>query len=285
MFVARLVSLFIACLSPLAGPASVAAAESAISPADGPIRILDGHRLAGCYTFLKDAKYEDPRGVFTVNDGVLRISGDGFGSVITQDAYRDYHAIVEYKWGERTWHDRADAARDSGLLIHSAGPDGGYGGMWMPSIEVQIIEGGVGDFILVTEEGANPPTPIALTCETARDRDGEVIWQAGGRRETFDLANRQRINWFGRDEDWKDVRGFRGRRDADSPHGQWTRLDVIAAGGRIEVFVNGVKVNEALDASPQAGKLQLQSELAELFVRRWELWPPGKAPPPAPAEQ
>ncbi|MCC6494503.1 MAG: DUF1080 domain-containing protein [Pirellulales bacterium] len=259
--------------------------DQAVAPAER-IRLFDGQSLAGCYTFLKDAQYEDPRGVFTVNDGLLHISGDGLGSVITKQAYRDYHAIVEFKWGERTWHDRENAARDSGLLIHSNGADGGYGGIWMPSIEVQIIEGGVGDFILVTsDDEAGHPVPFSLTCETARDRDGEVVWHrlAGDRRETFDSKNRERINWFGRDPDWADVRGFRGDQDVESPHGQWTRLDVIADGGHIEVFVNGTKVNEAFEALPRGGKLQLQTELAEIDFRTWELWPLGQGPQPAPA--
>jgi hypothetical protein len=39
-----------------------------------------------------------------------------------------------------------------------------------------------------------------------------------------------------------------------------------------------VKVNEAFDASPREGRIQLQSELAEIFFRRWELWPLGKGP-------
>jgi hypothetical protein len=51
-------------------------------------------------------------------------------------------------------------------------------------------------------------------------------------------------------------------------------------GGHIEVFVNGTKVNEAFDASPTEGRLQLQTELAEIFYRRWELWPLGKGPKP-----
>ena len=42
--------------------------------------------------------------------------------------------------------------------------------------------------------------------------------------------------------------------------------------------VNGKTVNEAYDASPSQGKILLQTEQAELFVRRWELWPLGQAP-------
>ena len=39
-----------------------------------------------------------------------------------------------------------------------------------------------------------------------------------------------------------------------------------------------LKVNEGFEANPSYGRLQMQTELAELFIRRWELWPLGKAP-------
>jgi len=263
-----------------------AAAESpAIAPSQ-QIKLLDGNSLAGCYTWLKDTKREDPRQVFRMSDGQLHVTGDGWGSVITKDRYRDYHLVLEFKWGDRTWHEREAAARDSGLLVHSNGVDGGYQGIWMPGLEVQIIEGGVGDFILVDGKNeAGDAVPVAITTTVAKDRDGETVWDAKGEREKFDVTNRKRINWFGRDPDWKDEKGFRGARDVESPHGEWTRLDVIADGGRIEVFVNGTKVNEALEASPREGRIQLQAELAEVFFRRWELWPLRQGPKPEPARQ
>lgn len=278
----------------LVGAAAIAATKvwaedgssRAIAPAEDVIRLFDGKSLDGLYTWLKDTKRDDPRNVFRVTDGMLHITGDGLGAAITKDAYRDYHLVLEYKWGPRTWGARKTRARDSGLLIHSNGADGGYNGTWMPSIEVQIIEGGVGDFILVAgndEEGK--PVPLSITCEVARDRDGEVVWKKGAEKETFDLKNRRRVNWEHRDPDWKDAVGFRGPRDADSPGEEWTRMDVIADGGHIQVFVNGTLVNEAFDSVPKQGKIQLQSELAEVFVRRWELWPPGKGPKPAKAKQ
>ncbi len=249
------------------------------------VRLFDGQSLDGFYTWMKDTQYEDPRKVFRVTDGMLHVTGDGFGGVLTQKEYRDYHCILEFKWGSRTWQSRVDRTKDSGLLIHAQGADGGYSGTWMPSIEVQIIEGGVGDFILVSGNDINgKPVPLAATCEVARDRDGEVIWKDGGVRERFDENNRRRINWYGRDPDWKDDIGFRGQQDVESPDGQWTRIDTCAEGGHIRVYVNGVKVNEAFDSSPTFGRLQLQTELAELFVRRWELWPIGQGPVPAPAE-
>jgi hypothetical protein len=259
------------------------AAGQAITPREGVLRLYNGTNLDGFYTFLKDTKLEDPRRVFRVTDGLLHITGEGLGSLTTKNEYRDYHVVLEFKWGSMTHEPRTKRTKDSGLLIHSIGEDGGYNGTWMPSIEVQIIEGGCGDFILVANDQIK--TPFSLTVEAGRDRDNEVIWQKGNPRETFsNTKNRRRVNWFGRDPDWKDELGFRGKNDVESPAGQWTRIDVICAGGHIQTYVNGVLVNEAFDVQPQQGKLQLQTELAEIFFRRYELWPVGQGPKPAPAE-
>ena len=265
-------------------PGALEAAEP-ISPKDGPIKLFDGKSLEGLYTFLKDTKYEDPRRVFRVTDGMLHVTGDGLGSIITKEEYRDYHLVLEFRWGKAVYAPRLEKTKDSGLLIHSQGADGGYGGTWMPSIEVQIIEGGMGDYILVNgNDKEGQPVPLSLTCEVARDRDGEVIWKKGGQRETFDLKNRKRINWFGRDPDWADTLGFRGKDDLDRAQEEWTRFDVICDGGHIQNYVNGTLVNEAFDSHPDHGRIQLQAELAEIFIRRWELYPLGKGPKPGSAE-
>jgi hypothetical protein len=261
--------------------------QPAIAPQSDVIKLFDGKTLGDCYTWLKDSKREDPRRVFTVADGMIHVSGDGLGAIVTNKRYRDYHLVLEYHWGERAWHDRQMAARDSGLLINSNGIDGGYDGTWMPSIEVQIIQGGVGDFVPVPGKNYDgKPLPLSLTTNAGRDRDGEVIWQPEGKRETFSIKDRtmKRINWYGRDPDWADVKDFRGKEDKDTPGKGWTRLDVINDHGHIQNFVNGTKVNEAFDAYPNEGRLQLQSELAEIYFRRWELWPLDKGPKPAPAE-
>lgn len=256
--------------------------QSAISPENGVIEIFNGKELLDCYTWLKSTKLEDPKQVFSVSDGLLVISGDGLGAVVTNKEYRDYHAILEFRWGERTWGPRAKKTRDSGLLVHSVGPNGAYNGIWMTSIEAQIIEGGMGDFILVAgNDATGKAIPLSITCETARDPNGQVIWRKSNPRETFDLSNRKRINWYGRDPTWKDEIDFRGKIDPDSPVGDWNRMDVICDGGHIQVYMNGVMVNEAFDSYPTAGRLQLQTELAEIHVRKWELWPINKGPQPA----
>ena len=258
-------------------PAAIPAREQAISPKDGPIKLFNGKNLEGFYTWIKGSEYADPKRIFTVHDGMIHITGDGFGGLITNDEYRDYHLILEFKWGERTWESRKEATRDSGLLLHCWGPDGGYSNTWMASIEAQIIEGGVGDILVL--QGSDPVTgqvyPTSLAAEVAKDRDGEMIWKKGGTKTTVTAG---RVNWYGRDPDWADKIGFRGKEDVESKFGEWTKMEVIAEGDRILYKVNGVVVNEAFDCKPSAGKLLLQTELAEMFVRRFELWPIGKAP-------
>ena len=263
----------------LAGPTYAQSSEQAppITPKESVIRLFNGKNLDGLYTYLKDAKYEDPRQVFTVRDGLLVISGDGYGGVTTRQPYQDYHLVCEFKWGQRTWGNRKERTRDSGILVHCNGPDGSYSNIWPTSIESQIIEGGMGDLLVVggvDEEGK--PIPITLTAEVTTDRDGETIWEKGGGKQTFHRGGR--INWYGRDPDWQDVLGFRGVNDIPDLADGWTRMEVICNGSNIQILVNGVLVNEATDITPSSGKITIQTEEAEIFVRLWEIWPLDKGP-------
>ncbi len=252
------------------------AEKKAVSPSDGVIKLYNGKNLDGLTTWLRDAKHEDPRGVFSVKDGMLHITGNGYGYVRTNERFRDYHLVIEFRWGKRTWKPRVKRSRDSGVLVHCIGPDGGYSNVFMAGIEAQIIEGGVGDFIVCSgAERDGTKIPVSLSAEICKDRDGEKVWKAGGEKVTISGG---RINWYGRDPDWKDVIDFRGKDDVESPGQEWTRMDVICEGAKIKILVNGVLVNEGFDASTTEGQIMVQTEGAELFVRRWELWPLGKAP-------
>ena len=243
--------------------AGVAAAD-AIRPAR-TIDLLKGRKLEGWYTWLRESRYEDPKRVFAYKDGMLRISGEEWGGIATRSEYRDYHLIVEWRWGGATSGERTDKARDSGILVHAVGEDGAYSGTWLESIESQIIEGGTGDFILVG--GRNRPS---LTCEVREGARGELYWKKGGEPRTRD---RGRFNWYGRDPDWKDVLGFRGREDLDKPVGEWNRQEVIADGDRLTNIVNAVVVNQGYGSSHTHGKIQIQSEGAEILIRKVELRP------------
>src|SRR5947209_4603821 len=125
-------------------------ATSADADQDGVIQLFNGKDLTNFYTYLgrpaKDekpyGKNNDPEKVFTVHDGMIHVSGKVFGAFITEKEYENYHLVVEFKWGEKTWPPREDRARDSGVLVHSHGEDGSAGGHWMPAVEYQMIEGG-----------------------------------------------------------------------------------------------------------------------------------------------
>jgi len=259
-----------------------AAAQTAIAP-EQVIQLFDGKALNGFYTWLVDSHREDPLRVFTVVDQVdgapaIRISGEKWGGIVTREAYRDYRLVVEFRWGLLTWGQRRNAARDSGVLVHAQGADGNTGrdfnGPWMRSIEAQIIEGGVGDIILVAgfEPDGTRVTP-RITARAGKDRDGESVFDPAGEAREFDTG---RINWYGRDPDWSDKLAFRGKADVESPFGEWTRLEVLAQGDRLTYFVNGKVVNEASRASLTEGKIIIQSEGAEIYIRRIELQPVGK---------
>jgi len=64
------------------------------------------------------------------------------------------------------------------------------------------------------------------------------------------------------------TRYFQKKKDAEKPHGEWNKIEIIAEGGRCRHVVNGVLVNEATDASVSKGKILLQSEGAEVSIAR-----------------
>jgi len=255
------------------------AQDGAIKPTE-VITVFNGKNFDNLYTWLVNRHYEDPLRVFSVVDAIdgapaIRISGEEWGAVITKNAYRDYRLVVELRWGSLTWGNRKAATRDSGILVHCQGPDGNteksMNGAWMRSIEAQVIEGGIGDFILVSGFDANGEriTP-SVKARAKQDRDGEWYYDPWSEPREF---NGGRVNWYGRDPDWDDVLGFRGKQDVESPDGEWTRVEVICKGSSITNVVNGKVVNQISDSSLAQGKIIFQSEGAEIFIRKIELHP------------
>jgi hypothetical protein len=269
-----------------------AAAASAIAPADvhaqvapaardGVVTLFNGKDLSAFYTWLVDDHYSDPDKVFTVVDDVdgapaIRISGQKYGGITTRQEFETYRLVVEFKWGTKTWAPRVERARDSGVLVHCQGLDGNtradFNGPWMRSIEAQIIEGGIGDVLVVAghDPGGVRTTP-EMTATQTPDRDGEWVYDPKGTPRVF--RNGDRLNWFGRDPDWADRLGYRGARDVEKPAGEWNRLEVIVEPTRITNVLNGVVVNVGTDPSYRRGKIIIQSEGAEIFVRRVDVHP------------
>ena len=232
------------------------------------IQLFDGKSLRGWYTFLQDRGRDmDPKGVFTVKDGMIRISGEEWGCITTLEEYENYKIVLEYKWGDMTHEPRLKNARDCGLLLHSQGEDGGSQGIWMHSIEAQIIEGGTGDFIVVGDGSDD----FQITCQVRSDGRGNHFFAPEG--GTPLTINGGRINWYGRDPQWKDELGFRGPGDVEHPVGDWNTLECIARGDEITIYLNGTLMNKGSAVKPSRGRIQIQSEAAEIFFRRIELMP------------
>ena len=194
--------VLIACLP--AGKSVLAQAKAPISPKDQPIVLFNGKDLKPFHTWMRDTQLADPRHIFNVatDQGrpVIYITGDGYGGLVTNDEYTNYHLIAEYRWGEKTYGDRLTAARDNGILIHGQGPDGGslvqvVDGFspWLTSIECQIEEGAVGDLLVLGGEKDGKPIDIGATVAIEM-REGRgpgatrvqrPVWKKGGEPRRF----------------------------------------------------------------------------------------------------
>ena len=86
-------------------------------------------------------------------------------------------------------------------------------------------------------------------------------------------VNRGRVNWFGRDPEWKDVKDFRGAKDPELAVGVWNLMEIRAQGDKISVYVNGALVNQASKVRPTKGRIQIQSEAAAISFKEISLTP------------
>mgnify|MGYP000903225885 CR=1 FL=1 len=252
----------------LACTLAATAEAPAYTTAGDTVQLFNGKNLDGWYTYLKDrGRNVDPNVVFSVAEGAIHISGQEFGCITSDAEFENFRIVVEFKWGGKTCPPRVENARDSGLLLHSTGADGAYGGMWMHSMEFQIIEGGTGDFLVVGDgsDAFSLTSPIL-----PRKEGGPNIFHPGGTPETIHGG---RIDWYDRDPAWKDVRGFRGAKDVEKPFGEWNTIEGIALGDTLTAIVNGVVVNQARGVTPHKGRIQIQSEAAEILIRRVEITP------------
>jgi len=235
-------------------------------------QLFNGRDLSGLTTWLKDTQRDDPRKVFQVTDGMIHLSGEGNGYVATDKEYRDYHLIVEYKWGQRT--DGGKYVRNSGILLHAVGPDGNAGGAWPSCIECQLAQGCVGDLILIRGKDAQGEAiPVQITAETQLAPDGRRHrWKPLGDVKSFP-PTRGQFWWNKHDWDFEELLDTRGCDDVESPVGEWTRVECLCAGKRITIKVNGQTVNECYDVFPVAGRILLQTEGFEVYFRKFEIHP------------
>ena len=207
----------------------------------------------------------DPRHVFTIvkenGENIIHISGENWGAISTTEEYENYHLQLQFKWGVLSWGQKKNKKKDSGLLYHSVGDFGADYGAWMRSQEFQVEEGNTGDYWGVAGGMADIPA--------IKKPDSTYVYSADGTLLTFSQGSKQGRHCI-------------KNGDAENPSGRWNTLDLYCHGDTSIHVVNG-KVMMVLYDNRQLtngqelpltkGKIQIQSEGAELYYRHIQIQP------------
>lgn len=222
----------------------------------------------------------DPLKVFTVDDQsgerAIHVSGQVFGAMTTRDSFDNVHIRVVYKWGTRKWAPRDEDRhyRDTGILYWAIGAQGAGSYAWMRSVECNIMEKGAGqwwsvDGTHVDIEGRKVTLESDPSIPYRGEGPGEqcILWQPGAPQFTTG-------------------EGITSPRDPEKP-GVWNTCEVIAWGNVCLHLLNGEVVlaltNPAYteagrERALNRGRIQLQSEGAEVFFRTVEARPIREIP-------
>lgn len=208
---------------------------------------------------------QDQYNVFSVieeqNDPVLKISGEIYGCVVTKKEYSNYHLRLQVKWGEKKWNPRKNLLKDSGILYHSIGPMGAeYWRSWMLSQEFQIMEGHMGDYWSQSTSAIDIRAFIP-----------EYIMNpvADKSQPFLPIGKGEKISGF----------CLRSANYENEP-GQWNTLELICFDDKSIHIVNShvvmiLKNSRYLDNGKpipmNKGKIQIQSEAAEVFYKNIEI--------------
>lgn len=194
---------------------------------------------------------------------VLRISGEIYGALTSKQDYRNYHLSLWVRWGEIKWPPRQNKLMDSGILYHGIGEHGQeYFRSWLLSQEFQIMQGHMGDY-----------WKQATSAIDIRAYQPEYIMNP--------VADEHQP--FIKVGEGEKIQGFVLRKENhEYPHGEWNHLELICYEGQSLHIVNGNVVmvlknsRYILNGEPKPlveGKIQLQSEAAEVFFKRIKIKP------------
>lgn len=254
-------------------------AEKENNQQDSWRNLFDGNTLQGWDTYLGPpysseepalGLNNDPKEVFSVisheGENVIRISGEIWGGMSTSESFENYHLQLQFKWGEKKWPPRQDKKRDSGLLYHADGPHGLGSGFWLKSQEFQIQEGDCGDYWGVA--GAF----VDIRSEYINDS----IYRYDPAGEFHEFSEARGVGNY--------CKKFP---DAENATGEWNTLDLYTIGGKSMHVVNGVLTMVLENSQHEVdgeilpltkGKIQLQSEAAEIFYRNIRIRPIQELP-------
>jgi len=214
----------------------------------------------------------DPLKIFDVVevDGgkAIRIDGYVWGALITQEEYENYHLHAEFKWGQAKHPPREFLDRNSGICYHSVGEYGLFWTYWMRSCELEIKEGGaLGDFFRVDNIMAKIPVNI----------DPELTFPPYRYDETGDSATV-----------YGDMYMVHASKNMEKPFGEWNSIDLYTFNNNSVHIINEEIVMKAYNIKQisktneliplKSGKIQIQSEGAEVFFRNIWIEPISELP-------
>ena len=203
--------------------------------------------------------------VFTVidedNEPILKVSGEIYGCVLTKEEYANYHLRLKVKWGDKKWVPRKKLLKDSGILYHSIGPLGAeHWRSWMLSQEFQIMEGHMGDYWSQATSAIDIKAfiPEYIMNPVADESQSFIPLGEGEKIQGFCLRS---ANY-------------------ENNHGEWNTLELICFDDKSIHIVNGHVVmilrnsryiQEGKSIPMIKGKIQLQSEAAEVYYKDIEI--------------
>lgn len=215
----------------------------------------------------------DPKNVFAFkkenDETMLHISGEIYGALTSKQEYENYHLKLQFKWGEKVWEPRLLRERDSGILYHCYGAYDTFWNVWMSSQEFQVQEGDLGDYYALSG------TLIDIPSEKPANQK-EFTFVKNGALQSFSSVERKLPSHANK--------GF----DNENPHGEWNTLELICFKGTSYHVVNGKVVMALYNSSYKntdgkiapltKGKIQIQSEAAEVFYKNIQIKSISKLP-------
>lgn len=262
--------------------------EKSIPGENGGIDLI-GMGMAGYEPFLKeDSPVTEAGDAFRTQDGMLHITGKGWGYLRTKEEFENYRLVVEYKWGEYTADLRDNRARDAGIFVHASSKDGAFRNAWPSSFEAQMVEGRAGDVIVIAaldpETGEKAPHQLNSRAREIRIPDAASDFEHDPEADPFKLPpprfERARIFRHPRNVEWKDEKGYRSPNPIEKPAGEWNRMVVVCEGDTLKIVLNDQTVNVARKVTPTKGHICIQSEMSECWIRKLKLTPIEEKPEP-----
>lgn len=207
------------------------------------------------------------RNVFSVKEEngekILHITGEIFGSLNSKEVYENYHLKFMAKWGDKKWEPRLNSPMNNGVLYHSIGEYGkGLWNTWMSSLEFEVEQSNFGDFITINDKY------VKAKCRAKKSSDGFYYFDPESPLVDF--------CWTGQES------GRCYAKDFEKPKGEWNSMELLCFGDKAIHIVNGkiVMIVEqphffnGKDWTPMnKGKLQIQSEAAEIFYKEIKIKP------------